>query len=75
MNEIITDFLAEAQARMKKSVEATRAEFSTVRTGRDRVAVKWQLSARKGRKTRNRRKVVKHKTPGFPGVWSASVVC
>jgi ribosome recycling factor len=34
MNEIITDFLAEATARMKKSVEATRAEFSTVRTGR-----------------------------------------
>ena len=34
MNEIITDFLTEARARMKKSVEATRAEFSTVRTGR-----------------------------------------
>ena len=34
MNEIITDFLAEATGRMKKSVEATRAEFSTVRTGR-----------------------------------------
>ena len=34
MNELITDFLAEATARMKKSVEATRAEFSTVRTGR-----------------------------------------
>ena len=34
MNEIITDFLTEAKARMKKSVESTRAEFSTVRTGR-----------------------------------------
>ncbi len=34
MNELITDFLAEATARMKKSVESTRAEFSTVRTGR-----------------------------------------
>ena len=34
MNDLITDFLSEAQARMKKSVDATRAEFSTVRTGR-----------------------------------------
>jgi ribosome recycling factor len=30
----IKDFLDEAGGRMKKSVEATRAEFSTVRTGR-----------------------------------------
>jgi ribosome recycling factor len=34
MNELITDFLEEARGRMKKSVDATRAEFSTVRTGR-----------------------------------------
>ena len=34
MNELIKDFLDEATGRMKKSVEATRAEFSTVRTGR-----------------------------------------
>ena len=33
-DEVIKDFLSEATARMKKSVEATRAEFSTVRTGR-----------------------------------------
>ena len=31
---ILNDFLDEAKARMVKSVEATRAEFSTVRTGR-----------------------------------------
>jgi ribosome recycling factor len=34
MNELITDFLADAEGRMKKSVDATRGEFSTVRTGR-----------------------------------------
>ena len=34
MNSLITDFLDEARGRMKKSVEATRTEFSTVRTGR-----------------------------------------
>jgi ribosome recycling factor len=34
MNELITDFLDEAGARMAKSVEATRNEFATVRTGR-----------------------------------------
>jgi len=34
MNELIKDFLDEATGRMKKSVESTRAEFSTVRTGR-----------------------------------------
>jgi ribosome recycling factor len=33
-NDVIKDFLDEATARMKKSVESTRAEFSTVRTGR-----------------------------------------
>ncbi len=33
-DEILKDFLDEAQARMDKSVEATRNEFSTVRTGR-----------------------------------------
>ena len=32
--EILKDFLDEASARMQKSVESTRAEFSTVRTGR-----------------------------------------
>ena len=32
--DVIKDFLDEAKSRMKKSVEATRAEFSTVRTGR-----------------------------------------
>ncbi|MGH2761774.1 MAG: ribosome recycling factor [Thermoleophilaceae bacterium] len=31
---VLQDFLDEANARMQKSVEATRAEFSTVRTGR-----------------------------------------
>jgi ribosome recycling factor len=34
MNELIKDFLDEATGRMKKSVESTRTEFSTVRTGR-----------------------------------------
>ena len=34
MNELLRDFLDEATARMKKSVEATRNEFATVRTGR-----------------------------------------
>jgi ribosome recycling factor len=34
MNELIKDFLDEASGRMKKSVESTRTEFSTVRTGR-----------------------------------------
>jgi ribosome recycling factor len=33
-NDVITDFLDDAQGRMHKSVEATRNEFSTVRTGR-----------------------------------------
>jgi len=31
---VLDDFLDEARARMKRSVEATRAEFATVRTGR-----------------------------------------
>jgi ribosome recycling factor len=31
---ILNDFLEEAKSRMQKSVEATRAEFTTVRTGR-----------------------------------------
>ncbi len=31
---VLGDFLQEATARMKKSVEATRGEFTTVRTGR-----------------------------------------
>jgi ribosome recycling factor len=31
---LLNDFLEEATARMKKSVEATRAEFTSVRTGR-----------------------------------------
>ena len=34
MNSLITDFLDEAGGRMAKSVESTRNEFSTVRTGR-----------------------------------------
>jgi ribosome recycling factor len=34
MSELINDFLDEAKARMQKSVESTRGEFSTVRTGR-----------------------------------------
>jgi ribosome recycling factor len=34
LNDVITDFLDEARGRMKKSVEATRGEFATVRTGR-----------------------------------------
>jgi ribosome recycling factor len=34
MNELITDFLDEAGGRMAKSVESTRNEFATVRTGR-----------------------------------------
>jgi ribosome recycling factor len=33
-DDILRDFLDEASARMQKSVEATRAEFTTVRTGR-----------------------------------------
>src|ERR671928_165254 len=33
-DDVIKDFLDDAQARMQKSVEATRNEFSTVRTGR-----------------------------------------
>jgi ribosome recycling factor len=33
-DDIIKDLLDEARARMKKSVEATRSEFTTVRTGR-----------------------------------------
>jgi ribosome recycling factor len=33
-NGVLGDFLQEATARMKKSVEATRGEFTTVRTGR-----------------------------------------
>jgi ribosome recycling factor len=33
-DEILKDFLDEARARMDKSVEATRNEFATVRTGR-----------------------------------------
>jgi len=33
-NGVLKDFLDEATARMKKSVEATRNEFATVRTGR-----------------------------------------
>ena len=34
MNSLIADFLDEAGTRMAKSVESTRNEFSTVRTGR-----------------------------------------
>jgi len=34
MNSLIADFLQEAGGRMAKSVESTRNEFSTVRTGR-----------------------------------------
>jgi ribosome recycling factor len=33
-DDVLKDFLDEATARMKKSVDATRNEFSTVRTGR-----------------------------------------
>jgi ribosome recycling factor len=33
-DDVITDFLDDARSRMTKSVEATRTEFSTVRTGR-----------------------------------------
>ena len=33
-DDVLKDFLDEASARMQKSVEATRSEFSTVRTGR-----------------------------------------
>jgi ribosome recycling factor len=33
-DDVLQDFLTEARARMDKSVEATRNEFSTVRTGR-----------------------------------------
>ena len=31
---IIKDFLDEAKGRMQKSVDATKSEFATVRTGR-----------------------------------------
>jgi ribosome recycling factor len=34
VNDLIKDFLDEAGTRMKKSVDATRNEFATVRTGR-----------------------------------------
>jgi ribosome recycling factor len=34
MSELIDELLADAEERMQKSVEATRNEFSTVRTGR-----------------------------------------
>jgi ribosome recycling factor len=33
-DDLLKDFLDEAQGRMQKSVDATRTEFSTVRTGR-----------------------------------------
>ena len=33
-NELISEFLSDADTRMAKSVEATRGEFATVRTGR-----------------------------------------
>ncbi len=33
-DDVLKDFLDEARARMSKSVEATRGEFATVRTGR-----------------------------------------
>jgi ribosome recycling factor len=33
-DDILKDFLDEARSRMQKAVEATRSEFSTVRTGR-----------------------------------------
>ncbi len=45
--EVLKDFLDEAKARMQKSVEATRGEFATVRTGRasphllDRIEVEY----------------------------------
>jgi ribosome recycling factor len=34
MNDVLKDFLDEAKARMQRSVDATRNEFATVRTGR-----------------------------------------
>src|SRR4028119_1762895 len=34
MNELIDELLADADERMRKSVEATNGEFGTVRTGR-----------------------------------------
>jgi ribosome recycling factor len=34
MNDVLKDFLDEAKARMQRSVDATRGEFATVRTGR-----------------------------------------
>ena len=33
-NEVVSEFLSDAGERMSKSVEATRSEFATVRTGR-----------------------------------------
>ena len=33
-NEVVSEFLSDADDRMAKSVEATRSEFATVRTGR-----------------------------------------
>ena len=33
-DDVLKDFLDEASGRMQKSVESTRGEFSTVRTGR-----------------------------------------
>ena len=33
-DDVLKDFLDEARGRMQKSVEATRSEFATVRTGR-----------------------------------------
>jgi ribosome recycling factor len=33
-DDVLRDFLDEAKSRMRKSVEATRSEFATVRTGR-----------------------------------------
>ncbi len=33
-NEVVSEFLTDADERMAKSVEATRSEFATVRTGR-----------------------------------------
>ena len=33
-DDVLKDFLDEARARMQKSVDATKTEFATVRTGR-----------------------------------------
>ena len=53
MSELIDEFLADAGERMQKSVEATRNEFATVRTGRasphllDRIEVDYYGATRR----------------------------